>query len=192
MKIIWIAVVLLMVSGASLGEDARERFAGKSGCQPELRWAPGTYSIRLDKSRRTRLSAYTVGRQNLLFIIQYADGQDRCGIIRDFVKPKDASSSFVWDCWDLETPKRSSWVRGRRSTPGSTARQWRPGRPAAEGYVSFHLPASQGAPLDLAQEMTTEGISSPLRRSVASAAANDEPIGSSTISVEFCARTAQS
>lgn len=191
MKIIWIAMVLLMVSGASLGEDARGQFAGKSGCQPELRWAPGTYSIRLDKSRRTRLSAYTVGRQNLLFIIQYADGQDRCGIIRDFVKPKDASSSFVWDCWDPRDAQAvvGTWPSKHPRVYGPAMDAW---KMAAEGYVSFHLPASQGAPLDLAQEMTTEGISSPLRRSVASAAANDEPIGSRTISVEFCARTAQS
>lgn len=122
--------MLFVLSLSTQGQDVRERYAGKSGCQPELRWAPGTYSIRLEKDRRTRLSAYTVGHRNLLFIIQYADDQDKCGVIRDVVQPKDSSSSFVWDCWDPRDKQEvvvGTWPSEHPGVSGPAVEAWKIG-----------------------------------------------------------------
>ena len=93
----------LGISSRAYGQDVK-RYVGGSGCRTELRRGSGTYGIRLDKTQRAYLKAYTVEDHNLLFIIQYSDDRDRCGIVRDVVQPKDTSAIFVWDCTDPRAP----------------------------------------------------------------------------------------
>jgi hypothetical protein len=121
-------VFIVLLIPFTLSQDANHNYAGKSGCRPELRWAPGTYSIRLDSGKRTDLKAYTVNGQNLLFIVQHADDRDACGVIRDVVQPGDATSSFVWDCMDPKSPHMvvvGTWPAHHPHPSGPAVEAWR-------------------------------------------------------------------
>ena len=144
MKAVWMPLILLgflaLSAHSAHCQETKQKYVGKSGCRPELRWAPGTYSIRLDNSARTSLKAYTVDRQNLLFIVQYANDQDQCGIVEDVVRPKDASSSFMWDCVDPKdssAPAVGTWPSQHPAVSGPAVEAWRIG-PGGLTFVPIH------------------------------------------------------
>ena len=108
-------------------ETLRQKYVGKSGCRPDLGWAPGSQGIRLDKEKKAFLKAYTVDHQNILLIVQYADIQDQCGVVRDAVQPKDAASSFIWFCTDSKAPKNvviGTWPSEYPNPSGRAVEAW--------------------------------------------------------------------
>jgi hypothetical protein len=109
-------------------ESLRQKYVGRSGCRPELRWATFSQGIRLDKTQKAYLKAYTVDHQNILLIVQYADIQDQCGVIRDAVQPRDAASGFIWFCADPKTPKNvviGTWPSEHPKPSGLAVEAWR-------------------------------------------------------------------
>jgi hypothetical protein len=109
-------------------QDVKQQYEGASGCSSDFRRGPGTYGIRLDKTRRAYLKAYTVHERNLLLIVQYSDDKDQCGVVRDVIQPKDASAIFVWDCTDVRTPHQvvvGTWPAHYPSFYGPAIAAWR-------------------------------------------------------------------
>jgi hypothetical protein len=135
-------IVFAFLTVFAFSQDGKQEYVGKSGCLPTLGWAPGSYSIRLDNNRRTSLRAYTVHRHNLLFIVQYTSDQDRCGIVRDVVRPKDATSSFIWDCMDPTNPGTvavGTWPSRHPAVSGPAVEAWGID-PDRQKFVPFHAP----------------------------------------------------
>ena len=144
MKAVWMSLIIIAFLALSAHsahcQETKQKSVGKSGCRPELRWAPGTYSIRLDNNARTSLKAYIVDRQSLLFIVQYANDQDQCGIVKDVVRPKVASSSFMWDCVDPKdssAPVVGTWPSQHPAVSGPAVEAWRIG-PGGLTFVPLH------------------------------------------------------
>jgi hypothetical protein len=108
MKHVWLIVAFAVYGIPSCAharsDDIRQTYVGGSGCKPELRPGQGLHGARLDKTQRAYLKVYTLDDHNLLFIVQYSDDQDHCGIVRDVVETKDLSSGFVFDCTDPRAP----------------------------------------------------------------------------------------
>jgi hypothetical protein len=106
MKIRLVACLIMGFVASVSGEvDARQQYAGESGCEPEFKWAPGTYTVRLDGAQRSSLAAHTVGEANVLTILQFKGGGDQCGVIRDAVRSEKADDFFEFDCIDRRKPE---------------------------------------------------------------------------------------
>src|SRR5258708_6897549 len=96
-----IGLFAVMMAGK---DDLQRKYTGLSGCAPEFKWAPGTYSIRLDKRQKTRLAAHTVNEKNVLTIVQYKDDNDKCGVVRDAVQSNKPGNLFEFDCTERSRP----------------------------------------------------------------------------------------
>lgn len=130
MKYVWpiIALAIFGIPSCARSDDVKKEYVGRSGCRSELRRGPGTYGIRLDKTQRAYLKAYTVDDRNLLFIVQYSDDKDQCGVVRDVVQPTDTTASFVWDCTDPRAPHDvvvGTWRSHYLGVSGPAVEAWR-------------------------------------------------------------------
>jgi hypothetical protein len=66
--------------------------------------------------------------RNILFIVQFANDGDQCGVVRDVVQPKDTLSSFIWDCVDYRSPDDvvvGTWPSRHPSVSGPAVEAWR-------------------------------------------------------------------
>jgi hypothetical protein len=129
-SVLSISVFLIAVGVPSRvnSQDLKRQFVGTSGCNPEFRRGPGTYGTRLDSRQRAYLKAYSVDDHNILLIVQYSDDKDQCGIVRDVVRPTDASAIFVWDCTDSRAPHDvavGTWPARYPSPYGPAIVAWR-------------------------------------------------------------------
>ncbi len=124
-----LCLILGVVSAAAYGQDdLRQKYVGKSKCQPELKAATERYGIRLDKSQKAYLAAYGLGGEKILTIVQLKDDSDQCGTIRDVIKSQDATRSFVWECKDGKTPSDvvvGTWPAKHPRTSGRALEAWR-------------------------------------------------------------------
>src|SRR2546427_11722855 len=98
-------VALFTLLPCARGQDAKQTYVGGSGCNAEFRRGLDISGARLDKSQRAYLKVYTVDGRKTLLIVQYANDQDQCGIVRDLVQAKDSTTALVWNCTDPKAPK---------------------------------------------------------------------------------------
>lgn len=98
----WLVTGLMfsLLGSAGAQQDGARLYVGKSKCISELSRPVNRYGIRLDSSQRADLEAFKLKDMNLLTIVQYASGNDHCGVIRDAVESPDTDASFVWECRD--------------------------------------------------------------------------------------------
>ena len=104
----------------------RQRFVYWSGCRPELINDPR--GARLDGRKRTYLRAYRVDGKDTLFIVQYENENDHCGIVRDVIQAKRSANVFIWDCVDPEDPSAvvvGTWPSNRGHISGRSIEAWR-------------------------------------------------------------------
>lgn len=105
------AAKILAGVGAFLGmvctaeaQTASQKFIGKSSCDPELQAKRPDFSMGLDKAQRTYLIHRYLSDEAVLMLVQLESESDRCGIIRDVVKIRNASEEFEFSCVDPQQP----------------------------------------------------------------------------------------
>ena len=103
--------LLIFILAASTVMSAQSKYVGKSECDPQLKWGPGSYSIRLDAAQYAYLVAHTVGK-NMLLIIKRQSEKDSCGMVRDAVASRVIGNAFEFACIDHAKP--SAVVVGTR------------------------------------------------------------------------------
>ena len=107
-----IVLVGFLLTGSAVRAETQPQFVGKSGCDSQFKWGPGSYSIRLDRTQRAYLVAHRISGQNVLLIVQHKDDTDQCGTVRDAVRSARAAYSFEFNCVDGVKP--SAVVVGTR------------------------------------------------------------------------------
>jgi hypothetical protein len=123
----WFAAMLIVFTATATRSDSlRQKFVGRSECQPELKIDPR--GIRLDGSQKAYLRAYRVNGDDTLLIVQYKNDQDQCGVVRDVIQPKDSTNIFVWDCLNPRNPSAvvvGAWPPNEGHISGWSTRAWR-------------------------------------------------------------------
>jgi hypothetical protein len=121
-------IAVSLVTESTLAEDLRQRLVGRDDCIPEFRSPRGRSGIRLDKKQGAYLTNYKLKDANLLLIVQYQNGNERCGVIRDVVQSSDLTASFVWDCVDAKDPSAvvvGTWPAEHPAVKGPSKKTWR-------------------------------------------------------------------
>jgi hypothetical protein len=121
-------LALFVLLPVARGQDARQTYVGGSGCKDAFRRGLDISEARLDKSQRAYLKVYTLDGRKTLLIVQYEDGHDQCGIVRDLVQMKDKHTALVWNCTNPKAPKDvvvGTWPTRHPSASGRALEAWR-------------------------------------------------------------------
>lgn len=104
-KIAVILTLFLVTSVSLRAQTARERYVGKSPCDVDIQSKRPDFSLRLDKVSRTDLVNRNMPQSTVLFIVQYKDESDNCGVIRDVIEIRHLSEIFHFNCVDPQAPR---------------------------------------------------------------------------------------
>lgn len=123
----WLTVIVVVFTATIARSDTlRQKYVGSGGCKSELKIDPR--GIRLDRSRKTYLRAYTLDGKDTLLIVQYNNDHDQCGVVRDVIQPKDTTNTLVWDCMDPKNPSAvvvGAWHLNEGRISGPSLEAWR-------------------------------------------------------------------
>ena len=126
-------VVLLWLSAQNTAKPTQKpsSFIGSDGCKVELLATDVGFSIDLDRKEGTRLETHELNGKPTLLLIQYANDDDRCGVVRDIAVAPDSKDVFQLDCIDQTNPGRVV-VGVHQGNPG--ALRWKASK---AWYVDF-------------------------------------------------------
>lgn len=97
-------IVFVGVASAVSAQGERQNFVGTNSCASDVQAQGASFGMRLDKSQRAFLEYRNLGNIKVLFIIQYKNEGDKCGVIRDAVETPDLSQDFEFSCIDRAKP----------------------------------------------------------------------------------------
>jgi len=126
--IIVILAGVLATAGVANAQGFKQRFVGKSPCAPDIHSEQSDFSLRLDKTTKTRLLYRDLSKLKIVTIIQYKDETDDCGVIRDVVQIQHIAKDFEFRCFDPQSPTdviRGTSMRNGSVKPVTAIEAWR-------------------------------------------------------------------